>query len=169
MPPTRCKSTFPASRWRTDGCVCQVGRLIINYLLETVLEAVFVEGDEHHDDDPDGHAGNLHSDLEQLRLAPGPQMDVLMASGSAACAVSGATIVVFGSGDEGVGVARVQLGDHVDERDVKEDAGGGAEDPRRPVVKVAQDEAKHHADQGQNRAEQTNTWRIYCASIVNLN
>ena len=49
-------------------------------------------------------------------------------------------------------MARVELGHHVHEGHVEEDAGRGAEDPGRPVFNVSQQEADHHADEGEERA-----------------
>ena len=50
-------------------------------------------------------------------------------------------------------MARVELGHHVHEGHVEEDAGRGAEDPGRPVLNVAQQEAEDHADEREKGAE----------------
>ena len=64
-----------------------------------------------------------------------------------------AAVAVVGR-HRGVIVARVELGHHVDEGHVEEDAGRGAEDPGRPVLDVAQQEADDHPDEGEERAEE---------------
>ena len=53
----------------------------------------------------------------------------------------------------GVIVARVELGHHVHEGHVEEDAGRGAEDPGRPVLNVTQQEAEDHADEREKGAK----------------
>ena len=55
-------------------------------------------------------------------------------------------------GRVGMGVTRVQFGNHVDERHVHEDAGRPHEDPRGKVLEIAQQNADHHAHKGKNRA-----------------
>lgn len=71
-----------------------------------ILDIVLKERDHQHDHHPDCHPQNLQSDLERPRRA----------------------FVGVRVGN-GVGVARVQLRHHVDQGDVKENAGRGAKDP----------------------------------------
>jgi len=52
-----------------------------------------------------------------------------------------------------VRVARVQLGYHVDEGHVHEDAGCPHEDPWSQVLKVTQEHTDHHPDEGENGAK----------------
>ena len=67
-------------------------------------------------------------------------------------ATSALALVVVGRHGRVV-VARVELGHHVHEGHIEEDAGRGAEDPGRPVLDVAQQQADDHAHEGQERAE----------------
>ena len=60
-------------------------------------------------------------------------------------------------GRVGVSVARVQFRDHVDQSHVHEDASRAHEDPGSQVFQVAQQDADHHPDEGQDRAENQDT------------